>query len=266
MARIRTIKPELGRHKDLFDLEQKTGLPIRFVWAMFPTICDREGRFRWRPWEIKLDILPYDQIDFDRVMDVLQVEGYIVKYQSDGEEYGYLPTFLKHQVVPHREASSKLPPPDGCTVIAVQLQCSCSENTVVEGEGEGEGEQEQEQEQEGNRKGTGREYKGVGQNTHVASDKPKRPAAKKKDQLSDEEWMQSLTVNPAYGHINVPAEFGKMAAWCQVKGKQPTRSRFLNWLNRIEKPIDAKAADSRYDFLLDMERGKDGSAVSQTRT
>jgi hypothetical protein len=57
-----------------------------------------------------------------------------------------------------------------------------------------------------------------------------------------------------------------MAAWCQVKNKQPTRSRFLNWLNRIEKPIDAKAADSRYDFLLDMERGKDGSAVSQTRT
>ncbi len=264
MARIRTIKPELGRHKDLFDLEQKTGLPIRFVWAMFPTICDRDGRFRWRPWEIKLDILPYDQIDFVRVMDVLQSEGYIVKYVVDGEEFGYLPTFLKHQVIPHREASSKLPPPDSCTVIAVQLQCSCSENAVVEGEGEGEGEQEQEQ--EGNRKGTGKEYKEVGQNTSVASAKPKRPATKKKDQLSDEEWLQSLTVNPAYGHINVPAEFGKMTAWCQVKQKQPTRSRFLNWLNRIEKPIDAKVADSRYDFLLKMEGGKDGSAVSQAGT
>jgi hypothetical protein len=112
---------------------------------------------------------------------------------------------------------------------------------------------------------TEKELKAVGQNTHVASDKPKRPAAKKKDQLSDEEWMQSLTVNPAYGHINVPSEFGKMAAWCQVKNKQPTRSRFLNWLNRIEKPIDAKVADSRYDFLLEMEGGKDGSAVSKTR-
>jgi len=55
--------------------------------------------------------------------------------------------------------------------------------------------------------------------------------------LSDEDWLRSLAENTAYSHINVPAELGKMTAWCETKGKQPTRSRFLNWLNRIEKPI-----------------------------
>jgi len=76
----------------------------------------------------------------------------------------------------------------------------------------------------------------AGQITSVVPLKRSRPATKK-SVLSDEDWMQSLIDNPAYVHINVPVEFGKMAAWCETKGKQPTRSRFLNWLNRIEKPI-----------------------------
>lgn len=109
MARIRTIKPQLGRHRDLYDLEVETGFPIRFVWALFPTVCDREGRFIWRPWEIKLDILPYDSVDFDRLMDVLWTFGFLEKYQHGGVIYGCIPTFLKHQVVNAREAKSQIP-------------------------------------------------------------------------------------------------------------------------------------------------------------
>ena len=29
MSRIRTVKPELFKHEELFDLERETGLPIR---------------------------------------------------------------------------------------------------------------------------------------------------------------------------------------------------------------------------------------------
>jgi len=31
-----------------------------------------------------------------------------------------------------------------------------------------------------------------------------------------------------------------MQAWCSANGKQPSRKRFVNWLNRTERPITAK--------------------------
>lgn len=111
MARIRTVKPELARHRELYDLEKSTGIPMRYVWALFPTVCDREGRFVWRPWEIKLDIMPYDDVDFAAVMDALWGAGFLVKFTSGGVEYGAIPTFLKHQVVNNREVASKIPAP-----------------------------------------------------------------------------------------------------------------------------------------------------------
>jgi hypothetical protein len=61
----------------------------------------------------------------------------------------------------------------------------------------------------------------------VAPVKPSRPSRRKKVEMSDEEWMQSLRDNPAYSHINIDVE----------AGKQPTRGRFLNWLNRIDRPL-----------------------------
>jgi hypothetical protein len=110
IARIRTVKPEMARHKGLFDLQQETKFPIRFVWAMMPTICDRAGRFRWRPWELKLDILPYDDgVDFARVLDALATRGFLVKYAFESEVYGCIPTFHMHQVVNNREKASTIP-------------------------------------------------------------------------------------------------------------------------------------------------------------
>lgn len=48
---------------------------------------------------------------------------------------------------------------------------------------------------------------------------------------SDEEWLASLQSNEAYKGIDVKGEYAKMVNWCQVKGKQPTRRYFINWLN-----------------------------------
>lgn len=109
MPRIRTIKPELARHEDLYQLERTTGLPIRFAWALLPTICDREGRFKWRPRDLKLDILPYDEFDFSRVLDAWLTRGQLVKYRVGREWYGWLPTFRKHQSINNKEPPSSLP-------------------------------------------------------------------------------------------------------------------------------------------------------------
>lgn len=59
---------------------------------------------------------------------------------------------------------------------------------------------------------------------------------------SDSEWLAELQTNPAYNGISVATEFAKMRAWCSANKKQPTRRRFVNWLNRAEKPMQTTAA------------------------
>lgn len=57
--------------------------------------------------------------------------------------------------------------------------------------------------------------------------------------LSDADWLKSLESDIAYKGINVQAEYSKMVNWCRTNNKQATRRRFINWLNRIEKPMQA---------------------------
>src|SRR5438034_6018887 len=112
-SRIRTVKPEFFQHEGLFDLERKTDLPIRVSFVGLWTCCDREGRFRWRPRQLKVNILPYDSVDMERVLDVLASSGFIVKYEVRGELYGCIPSWNRHQVINNKESASEIPaPPD----------------------------------------------------------------------------------------------------------------------------------------------------------
>lgn len=111
MARIRTIKPEFFRHEGLYEAEKASGFPLRVAFAGLWTVADREGRFRWSPRALKLDCLPYDEVDFSRVLDALATRGFIVKYTIDGTDYGFIPSFTQHQVINNREVQSNLPPP-----------------------------------------------------------------------------------------------------------------------------------------------------------
>lgn len=116
--RIRTIKPDFFQHEGLFDAEQETGLPLRLAFEGLWCAADREGRFQWRVRALKANILPYDDVDFARVLDALWTRGFLVRYASaDGSEYGWIPTFKRHQVINNREAASKLPEPTQETVI-----------------------------------------------------------------------------------------------------------------------------------------------------
>ncbi len=112
MMRIRTVKPELFKHDELFDLERETGLPIRLAWIGLFCYCDREGRFPWKPRPMKAEILPYDDdVDFFLILDALESKGFIVRYAVDGETFGRIPKWKDHQVINNKEAKSKLPPP-----------------------------------------------------------------------------------------------------------------------------------------------------------
>lgn len=111
MARIRTIKPEFFKHEALYDAERLSGLPLRVAFAGLWTQCDREGRFPWRPRQLKTDILPYDDIDFSRVLHALATRGFVVRYASQEGDFGYIPSWRKHQVPNNREKASEYPAP-----------------------------------------------------------------------------------------------------------------------------------------------------------
>lgn len=55
--------------------------------------------------------------------------------------------------------------------------------------------------------------------------------------VDDVEWRKELQLSEAYKELNVEVEFHRMSFWCQQKGKKPSRARFLNWLNRCERPM-----------------------------
>lgn len=111
MGRIRTVKPELFQHSRLYDAEIVSGLPLRIAFVGLFTCCDRKGRFKWRPRELKLSILPYDDCDFSRVLDALATHGFIVKYACSCDVLGAIPSWDQHQYINGKEPVSNLPEP-----------------------------------------------------------------------------------------------------------------------------------------------------------
>lgn len=145
MARIRTIKPQFFRHEKLYEAEQETSLPLRLAFAGLWTAADREGRFKWAPRALKLDCLPYDDVEFSRVLDALTTRGFIVRYEVDGIEYGAIPTWSTHQVINNREAPSTFPEPNETNTLTREARVDHAKATPlvqvqVEGKGkEGKG-------------------------------------------------------------------------------------------------------------------------------
>ena len=109
--RIRTIKPEFFLHDSLFDAESESKLPLRVAYIGLWCAADREGRFRWEPRRLGAAILPYDCIDFSRVLDALSTRGFIERHASEGVDFGVIPSFKRHQIINNRETPSNLPEP-----------------------------------------------------------------------------------------------------------------------------------------------------------
>lgn len=156
--RIRTVKPEFFKHEELFEAEKQSGLPLRLSFIGLFGVSDRNGRFKWRPRQIKIDILPYDDdIDFSMVMDALALYGFIIKYTSNGEEFGFIPSFLNHQTINSKEAQSTIIDPysDDSTINACEGTCNSHESMVkahvfpVLTRGEGKGKEGKGREKEG---------------------------------------------------------------------------------------------------------------------
>jgi hypothetical protein len=132
MARMRDriLHPEFFTDAKLYDAEKESGLPLRLAYEGLWCAADREGRFEWKPRELKLAILPYDNVDFGEVMQILVNYGFVAHYSSEGVECGWVRRFGKWQNVHPREAKSRLPEP---VTVTEEVPVTPRSSTEVQG-------------------------------------------------------------------------------------------------------------------------------------
>lgn len=119
MARARSLKPTFFSDVVLLDVPPLTRILFSGLWCW----SDREGRLADNPKQIKMDILPRDRCDVNKMLVDLQLSGLIKRYQSDGKKYIQVINFLRHQH-PHRdEKPSLIPAPSEHRLGTVQAPC-----------------------------------------------------------------------------------------------------------------------------------------------
>jgi hypothetical protein len=111
--RIRSLKPEFFTDRVTGRWPAELALFYQALWVL----ADDEGRFEWEPEGIRGQVFPYRSlIDPCALMEELRKTGHVVKYSANGEYYGWLPKFKRHQH-PNRPQESKLPDPSVSTHI-----------------------------------------------------------------------------------------------------------------------------------------------------
>lgn len=109
MARARNIKPALFKNEVLGVADPLYTLLFEGLWIL----ADREGRVEDRPLRIKAEVFPYREgVDTNAMLNWLQAEGFILRYQARGVKCIVILNFAKHQNPHKNEAESELPGPE----------------------------------------------------------------------------------------------------------------------------------------------------------
>lgn len=110
MARARNIKPGFFDNEILGALPALTRLLFIGLWCL----ADCEGRLQDRPGRIRKELLGYDDVtadDVDVMLQQLDDNGFIQRYEIAGEHYIQVTNFLKHQNPHCKEQASVIPAP-----------------------------------------------------------------------------------------------------------------------------------------------------------
>lgn len=203
MARIRYLKPDFFKDEDLATLPYEARLFFAGLW----NFADKAGRLEDRPLRLKVEIFPYDKVDIEKCLQLLNKakngsgRPFIQRYQVDRERYIQICNWDKHQKPHHTEQESKIPP-------APPMEMEKG--------------MEMEKQHEGSKR------LGNGETT------VKKPLRLN----SDEDFLKNLKANPVYKHINIDFELGKMDVWLAERpGRQKTRRFIIHWLNKIDRPV-----------------------------
>lgn len=134
MARSRNIKPGFFVNADLVELPPLVRLLFIGLW----TLADREGRLEDRPAQIKMQVLPGDDIDTGQALDLLGASTFITRYEVGGKRYIQISNFGKHQNPHVKEPKSVIPPLDVNAKVpeikkgnTKQIPASCKHRTCL---------------------------------------------------------------------------------------------------------------------------------------
>ncbi|EOB7509657.1 hypothetical protein [Providencia stuartii] len=105
MARARNIKPGFFTNDDLAECDPLARILFVGLW----TVADREGRLEDKPRKIKAMVLPYDNVDCDKLLAQLHGKNFITRYAVDGNEFIQINNWKKHQNPHMKEAASEIP-------------------------------------------------------------------------------------------------------------------------------------------------------------
>lgn len=109
MARARNIKPGILKNEVLGVADPLLTLLFEGLWLL----ADREGRLEDRPLRIKAEVFPYrDGIDMEAMLNWLQANGFIRRYEAQGKRCIVVLEFVKHQNPHKNEPDSVLPSPE----------------------------------------------------------------------------------------------------------------------------------------------------------
>jgi len=102
MQHVRHVKPEFYVHEGINDMTVSARYAETGTW----TCCDKNGRFEWKPRMLKRLVMPYDDADFESLMNEWVNHGFAEKYEVNGETYGRFINWEKHQGINLREKQS----------------------------------------------------------------------------------------------------------------------------------------------------------------
>ena len=127
MARMRLIKPGFFINDGLVKIEPLGRLLFAGLWC----IADREGRLEDRPLKIKLQVLPNDNCDADKLLNDLAEGGFILRYEVEGERYIQVVNWKKHQNPHVNEVPSTIPAPNEHGTSTIQAPYLHDTSTVL---------------------------------------------------------------------------------------------------------------------------------------
>lgn len=93
MSRIRSIHPGIWTDEAFVSLSGMARLLFIGLWNE----CDDKGTFPWSPLQMKMRILPADNVDAGALLAEIEAAGCIMRYEIDGKSYGAVRNFCKFQ-------------------------------------------------------------------------------------------------------------------------------------------------------------------------
>lgn len=93
MSRIRSIHPGIWTDEAFVSLSGFARLMFIGLWNE----CDDKGTFQWSPLQMKMRILPADNVNAAELLSEIEAAGCIMQYEIGGKKYGAVRNFCKFQ-------------------------------------------------------------------------------------------------------------------------------------------------------------------------